>query len=212
MSHKAEPTDRVDDPEKIGKLRDDLALLVRRLSDGSLLVRKRKGSWLAIPVESGFHLTVDDATQLANAIGQAPHPAAPVYGILLEGLEGVAPVVTVPATAQGLMDFSKKMAHFNVALMPGDASWVVALTTDDYFLVVGAKSFLKRAAGASVEEAYRQFHEFAGECRPLLAVLDAAECRYSKAKAGRWVIFPGQALRSLEGPDLVKMEEVALRV
>jgi hypothetical protein len=87
----------------------------------------------------------------------------------------------------------------------------VALTTDDFFLVLGPKSFVARAVGVSVEEAYRRFEEFAGDSESLRAVFDAAERRYPIVKTGRWVIVPGHTLRSLGQPDLIRMEELALR-
>ncbi len=84
-----------------------------------------------------------------------------VQAVLLEELVDVRDEVTFEATTEGLCDFNKEFAHFNVALVPEDFSFAIICTVNDHFLIGGHPDFVSLAVGKPLPDARTEFLEYA---------------------------------------------------
>lgn len=79
---------------------------------------------------------------------------------MLEDLQ-VPDLTVFPADRAGLVAFNREYGHFNCALLPGDRSFALVLTVDDYYLVAGDLDFVESAVGCSIERARSRFEAHA---------------------------------------------------
>jgi hypothetical protein len=84
-----------------------------------------------------------------------------LWAIALETLDGDMEAFDVPATDEGLEEFSRKLGHFNYALCPDDCSWAIVCTTDDYFVVMGPPGIVESILDTTVAQAYADFEDYA---------------------------------------------------
>ncbi|AMY07669.1 hypothetical protein LuPra_00845 [Luteitalea pratensis] len=168
-----------------------LKTCVSRAETGSLTLFKQAG-WIAVPLESSYHLSDPQKTLLTAAIGRFCTPE--IWAVTLEELTGVPRAFKVRPDRHGLNAFDKACAHFNVALFAGAPDWVVVCTTDDYLVVGGQVEFVDAAVGG-IAEAFERFRNFAtdprlsqGERDSLRRVLETLEHRFLGAAAGEAIL------------------------
>jgi hypothetical protein len=154
---------------------------------GVLTIVKGPG-WVAVPIESGGHLTPEDATRLL-AVSRAAG-ASRVYATALEPL-AQPPAPAYPATAEGLTAFHQDWGHYAVALEPEGGGWVVAFTPDDYAVIAGRPAFVKGVVGdldaaAGAFESFARDPDWSAQLRTvLLGVLRATREEYPRATPGQ---------------------------
>ena len=141
---------------------EQIVSIVRKAVENSTLLSsewlKNKG-YTVVPVESACHFDEDDAENIANAmtaIGYSGCLATPT-----EKLDNIPPLIEVHASQAGLMEFSRQYGHYNMCLTTQDEAFLILCTVNDYFLVAGAKVFIEKAVGCTIEEAFERFYETA---------------------------------------------------
>jgi len=116
-------------------------------------------AWIAVPVESGCHFTPADAERMAHAMREDGLETC--IAMLTETLVGIEPMVAVPTTVEGLLEFSWLYGHFGWVLGATSPTWAVLCTVEDYYVIAGPKSFVMRALGESVDAGRTAFARFA---------------------------------------------------
>jgi hypothetical protein len=147
----------VDDGREIRHRIAVLSRAVKRLDD-TFQLRLPPG-WVAVPGESGLHFDEGDRDRILALSRKEKRQR--LWAIALENLDGDMEAFDVPATAEGLEEFNRKLGHFNYALCPDDCSWVIAGTTDDYFVVMGTPLIAESILGRTVAQAYADFEDYA---------------------------------------------------
>jgi hypothetical protein len=165
------------DPGQVSIISQTLGTVLDRDRGGVLTLVKRDG-WVAVALPSSFHCSSRDQLRVTKAIEE--FHSVGCFAVTLEPLEGFPPVLAVPSTLDGIRDLNEATGHFNVALFSGTPDWIVACTTDDYFLIAGPPRFVHVAAGGDVDEVITRFQEYADDPawtpdvrRTLLRLLDA---------------------------------------
>lgn len=146
------------------QLIDRLVGLVAPLFDqpwdlrGETLVRK---SWVAVPVENGHYVELEDAPLIAAAIRR--HTSAPCYALATEPLANGPIAYEVPATEDGLLDFSHECGGLNFILVPADLTFALLFTSEDYKLYAGPRNFVESVLGTSIAAAREAFQIYADD-------------------------------------------------
>lgn len=146
------------------QLIDRLAGLVAPLFDqpwdlrGETLVRK---SWVAVPVERGRNIEVEDAPRIATAIRR--HTSVACYAVATEPAGDEPMAYEVPVTEDGLLDFSHECFGLNFILMPADLTFALLFTSEDYNLYAGPKDFVESVLGTSIAAAREAFRIYADD-------------------------------------------------
>jgi hypothetical protein len=173
------------------------AALVSRSQGGQFTLSKREG-WVAIPVESVAHFGRHHVQRLHNAWRE--YGCGVASAVLLEPLRGVPEVKEIVTTVEGLTEFSRSFAHFNVVLVTASPNAAVICTTDDYFVVAGPESFVTVAVGGAIAEAYERFASFFShpawteKARSFFSsVFTALRDEYPLLEAGESLTFPRES-------------------
>jgi len=125
---------------------------------GETLARR---SWVAVPVEKGRHIEPEDTPRIATAIAQ--YTSAACYALATEPLGAGPTAYEVPATEDGLLDFSHECAGLNFILVPADLTFALLFTSEDYKLYAGPRHFVESVLGASIAAARSAFHIYADD-------------------------------------------------
>jgi len=191
MAHNQEVLNPIYDVIKVTKLRVSLEHMLQYLNDGRLALFKKQG-WVAVPVESSYHLSSTGESRLLEAISR--HNGSVMWALALEALENFPPAFEVPATMSGIKEFNHKCAHFNFSLFSEGESWIGIFTTNEYYIVAGPIEFVRTVVGGNLEEAFERFYSFATDPQwpkpvtdMLLSVLNSLRHNYSRAEAGALV-------------------------
>jgi hypothetical protein len=117
--------------------------------------------WIVVPVEKGRHFEEDDAARTARAMRGFGYEQC--YAVATEPMDDDPHAYSVPATRDGLIDFSRTTAGLNFILIPQDLSFAVLCTSEDYNLYAGSRDFVELALGTDVDSARAQFREIAAD-------------------------------------------------
>lgn len=148
---------KIEDPKIISRLE---AVAVEIICETYLvhmdwLAKKER---VAVVVESAMHLHEDYARDFTSAIKAAGHDRC--YAMATEDVGDEVRHWEVPATTEGLLEFSKETSMFNFALVPEDGSFVILCTVDDYIIVAGESKFVEKAVGGDIAAARAGFRKF----------------------------------------------------
>lgn len=147
----------ISDPETVKHLDSIAAATIEE----TYLIRmdwlSKKGR-TAVVVESAMHLNDDYSRNFSEAMKASGHDVC--YAVATEELEGVVRHWEVPATPDGLLKFSEETAMYNFVLFPGDGSFAILCTVDDYIIVAGERVFVEKACGGSIDAARAAFRKF----------------------------------------------------
>lgn len=119
----------------------------------------RTKNWVVVPVESAYHFTDSHAALLARAFQKAG--CKECFAVATEPAEYTSACYWLPATHNGLLEFSRECGSFNYLLLPADHSSAVLCTSEDFFIIAGPRDFVVGAVGAGIEEARNEFLDFA---------------------------------------------------
>lgn len=147
----------ISDPKVI----EHLDSLAAEITEKTYLVKKdwlSKHAHIAVVVESAMHLNEKYAADFAEAIKAAGHDVC--CAVATEELEGVVRYWEVPATQEGLLEFSDATSMFNFALFPENGSFVILCTVDDYIIIAGERGFVEKACGGDIPAARAAFRNF----------------------------------------------------
>jgi len=170
---------------RVNELRRVLGTIAHRSNNGEFTLVKKQG-WLAVPLESGYHLDVLDQAHLLKAIlGQG---SKQMWAVSMEALENFPSAFSVSIDPDGIRTFNQQCGHFNFALFADEPSWVVIFSTDDYFIIVGPPDFVHTAAGGDAGAVFSNFQAFATDSKwpqevssKLLSVYKALKNEYTLA-------------------------------
>jgi len=146
------------------QLIDRLVGLVAPLFDqpwhlrGETLAQK---AWVAVPVEKGRHIELEDAPRIAAAICR--HTSAACYALATEPAGNEPMAYEVPVTENGLLDFSHECFGLNFILVPADLTFALLFTSEDYNLYAGPRNFVESVFGTSIAAAREAFRIYADD-------------------------------------------------
>jgi hypothetical protein len=178
----------ITDTQSVDETRQTFSSVVTRSTGAALSVVKREG-WVAVPVESAHHLDDDDQIRLLRAV-QAVKTRR-VRALMLENLGDFPPAFDIQSSLAGIAAFNWECGHFNVALGGDDAMWIVACTTDDFYVIAGPAQFVTICVGGDIREAFDAFRAFATAPEwskslraVLVSTLNSTEVEFANASAG----------------------------
>lgn len=145
-------------PEEVNKVHEILSRVVRRSSEGDILLTKQAG-WVAVPVESYSHITDLNQEQMQQTFLACGY--RDLLAVALEPLLEFPSVLLVPATVEGIEEFNRQCGHFNFALFAGAPDWVIIRTLTEFDVVSGSVEFVSQLLNSEIESAFSRFQEFA---------------------------------------------------
>jgi len=150
----------ISDPKIVQKLASMIEGMVDKpwhLNSDWIAMKK----WVAVPVEKGRHFEEGEAEATAQAL-QAMG-CEECFAIATEPMGEYPHCYRVPATKEGLLDFSSECASLNFVLTPEEQSFAILCTSEDYNVVAGPLAFVERVLGADIQTARRKFLEVASD-------------------------------------------------
>ena len=142
----------------------------------------RRRCWEAVPFESALHLNEVDADRMATAAARMG--CHECNAIPTEGLTG-PPHYRVPMDLKGLLEFSRKCAHFRYLLIPDNESFAILFSTEGYGVAAGPKRLVELILAKSIEAARDDFRQFARAetLEPVRRLLTGIARRYETLSA-----------------------------
>jgi len=148
----------LDDDQSLEEIRNLAKDLVQHVTGIRKSAADDRG-WVVVAVESASHFDESDAESLTRALRSAG--VDEMVGVPTETLESEPAGLRIPATCEGLREFSHRCGHFNYFLSPPGGSFAVLCTVEDHFLITGAPEIVQVALGKGIAEAWSDFLEFA---------------------------------------------------
>lgn len=173
------PIQAVSDPELVQKLQASIEGLVDKPWNFNVQELARR-HWLAVPSEKGRHFDDPEAENTAKAMQVLG--CRECFAVATEPVGNYPHCYSVPATKEGLRDFSDECAGLNFVLVPGNETFAVLCTSEDYNIHAGPPHFVAQALGADIQTARTRFREFASDEWWQGRLLKVAE-RYEQVKA-----------------------------
>jgi hypothetical protein len=173
----------------IARIRRQLDVLLRYSPPGTITLEKVPG-WVAAPMASGAHLSVNDQMRIITTVRE--HPFTRLWAILLEELHNIDPVFAVDASVDDLRAFNRQLNFLNCALAATDAAAekiqsVVVCSTDDFLIALGPPAAVEAILGDSLTNGFARFYTYAShvgwqvQSREMLYGVEAALARYNSA-------------------------------
>jgi hypothetical protein len=117
--------------------------------------------WAAVPVESGGHFQEREAEWFSAAALSLG--CSEFFAIATEPLINTTLCYLVRASQEGFMATNRACAGMNYVLIAKNKAFAILLTTEDYFIVSGPKSFVVKAIGSSISTARTMFLSFSND-------------------------------------------------
>lgn len=182
MTSAAPPIRPITDEATRATLRARVSDLVSADRDLRLTIT-RHAELVAVPVRGSYHFNLEDVERIGRAFAALGSPDA--YAVALEHWLRIEPAYAVDASVEGVSAFEKTCSHFNYALCSHDVRSIVACSTNDFFIVIGAPAFVQAAVGSTIDQAFDAFAEYAAEPPP------AASSFMTRVHHALAVVLPG---------------------
>jgi hypothetical protein len=121
----------------------------------------RRNAWVVVPVETHAHFSSRQIEQLAGAFARLGY--SKLDGLVLDEPYISRGSVEIPATENGLRAHNAAHRIDNLVFAPRDRSFAIICHIDYFWLVVGKKDVVEAVLGRSIDEARREFVEYARE-------------------------------------------------
>jgi hypothetical protein len=180
----------------VARIRRLMDALLRYSQSGTITVKKIPG-WVAAPMPSGAHLSVDDQARIIATAKE--HPSTRLWAIALENVRNIAFVFSVDTSVDDLRAFNRRLNFLNYAFAATDAAvekirWVVACSTDDFLIALGPRAAVEAILGDSLTNGFSRFHSYASDVgwqtqtREILYGVEAALALYNIAAPGTEIV------------------------
>ena len=136
---------------------DKVQGLVRTNGKDRIAIVKKQG-WIAIPVETGYHLSPEEQGKLHLVLQR--RKISCFYAVAMEQLSNFPKAFSIPASSEGIEEFNRCCGAFLFTIFSGKLDWLVLCTELDFYIVAGEESFVQQFLGCSVEDAFLEFSDF----------------------------------------------------
>lgn len=116
----------------------------------------------AVPIESGMHFVESQAEAIASAMKYSG--CDELFVVALEDT-GEDRYLKLASTSADLLELSRRLHMYYLALLPIDGSFVILCSPDDYIVIAGPERFVKHACGGDIDKARATYRDWAFDGR-----------------------------------------------
>ena len=146
----------------------DITLLINKLNavlkvlDQETFQLIKQMEWVAVPAESGDHLSMTDREHLLKVALNSENYQ--IMAIALENIKDFPVAFQFSVSTESIEEFNRKCGHFSFALFAGAPDWFILCTKLDYIVISGKLDFVEAFLGSKLDEGFSRFDEFVDNC------------------------------------------------